>query len=93
MFKKILDELIYFLKRELIKYIIILQKIPRKLYVWRILSVRNRWYLSKNFNLYNSTLQATVYPWGSGWNMARFGRHYEGYQSQRLAQKDALKPG
>lgn len=64
----------------------------RKIYVWRVLSVRNGWYLSKNSNHYNPTLQATVYKsYRDGWNIARFNVHYEGYKTKKLAQEAAFK--
>lgn len=35
-----------------------------------------------NNNLYNPTLAATVYKWGTTWNIARYDVHYEGFQSK-----------
>ncbi len=70
---------------QVVKYFI------RRLYVWHIFSVRNRWYLSRNGNYYNPILEATVYPWSPGWNIARFGIHYQGYTSKIHAQESAFK--
>lgn len=74
--------------RELLKLI---KSWPRKIYVWQVLSVRNRWYLSQNKNHYNPTLEATVYQWGEGWNIARFNIHYQGYKTKKRAQEAAFK--
>lgn len=63
----------------------------RKFYVWRILSSRGNWYLSRNGNLYNRTFQTTVYPWDGAWNIARFNMHYSGFYSQKYAQKIAFQ--
>lgn len=59
----------------------------RKFYVWKVLSSRANWYLSKNGNLYNPTFRATVYPWNGEWNIARFNMHYSGFHSQEYAKK------
>jgi hypothetical protein len=63
----------------------------RKFYVWKILSSRGSWYLSRNGNLYNQTFQTTVYPWGGAWNIARFNIHYSGFYSQEYAKKIAFQ--
>jgi len=63
----------------------------RKIYICYIFSVRNRWYISKNKNYYNPSLKATVYQWSTGWNIARFNKHYEGYKTKKLAQEAAFK--
>lgn len=88
-------EIFYFLIKLIIiftiKVIKIFKYLIRRSYVHKVLSVRHRWYISKNGNHYNPTLKATVYKWMGGWNIARFGLHYEGYQSKRRAQEVVFK--
>jgi hypothetical protein len=86
----------YWNSKEFIKNIFALYKKAlvkcfRKIYVWYIFSSKNKWYLSKNYNLYNPVFRATVYLWEDGWNIARFNVHYKGYRSQNHAQQVAFK--
>lgn len=73
------------------KIFILIRILARKIYVYCILSVRYKWYISKNNNYYNPTLEATVYKWASDWNIARFSVHYDGYKTKKLAQEVAFK--
>lgn len=52
---------------------------------------RSNWYWSRNQNLYNPTFKSTVYAWGSGWNIARYGVHHTGFKSQQQAIDVAFK--
>jgi hypothetical protein len=91
MFKAVFYEFLTCLKKLLIdvrkkKYMFF-----RKIYVRRILPTRSKWFLSRNHNLYNPTIKATIYRWNDAYNIARFGNHYEDYQSQKEAKKDAFR--
>ncbi|HXH54355.1 MAG TPA: hypothetical protein VNK03_01235 [Gammaproteobacteria bacterium] len=63
----------------------------RKFYVWKVLSSRGNWHLSRNGNLYNPTFQTTVYPWDGAWNIAKFNMHYTGFYSQEYAKRIAFQ--
>jgi len=71
------------------------------LYIWRrfkksihrinLWMINNNWHRSRNNNLYNPTLAATVYKWGTMWNIARYSMHYEGFQSKNEAMNAAFE--
>jgi N-acetylglutamate synthase-like GNAT family acetyltransferase len=64
----------------------------RKVYVWKILSVRKKWYQLKNGGLYNPKLKATVYPsWECTWNLSRQNDNLRGLDSKEYAQDIAFK--
>jgi ribosomal protein S18 acetylase RimI-like enzyme len=63
----------------------------REIHVWRVLSSRERWYVSQRGNLYNPVFRATIYPWNESYNIARFERHHQGYYSHEYAKKVAFK--
>lgn len=64
----------------------------RRIYVWKILSVRYRWYLGKKGNLYNPKLQATITPmWECSWNLKRSDEQHNGFESKEQAQNLAFK--
>lgn len=66
--------------------------IRRKVYVWRILSVRNRWYVTKKGYFYNPKLKATIHPsWECTWNITQLTDHYNGFESKETAQHVAFK--
>lgn len=76
----------------LIKVGLFLQSMFRKIYVWKILSVKKKWYASKDGGLYNPKIKATIYPtWVCTWNISRFDGHYEGIDSKETAQAIAFK--
>ena len=52
---------------------------------------KHNWHLSKNYNHYNPSLEATVYKWGKTWNIARHNVHYNGYKTKRLAKQAAFE--
>jgi hypothetical protein len=66
--------------------------IHRRIYVWKILSARHKWYKNRKGNLYNPKLDATISPtWVCTWNLSRFDQHYAGLESKESAQKIAFK--
>ncbi len=68
------------------------QHIHRKIYVWKTLSARHKWYKGKKGNLYNPKLNATITPtWVCTWNLSRFDDHYDGLDSKESAQDIAFK--
>ena len=68
------------------------QRAHRRIYVWKILSARHKWYKSKKGNLYNPKLNATISPtWVCTWNLSRFDDHYDGLESKESAQDIAFK--
>jgi GNAT superfamily N-acetyltransferase len=76
----------------LIKLGLCLQLMFRKIYVWKILSVRKKWYANRDGGLYNPKLKATIYPtWVCTWNISRFDGHYDGIDTKETAQAIAFK--
>jgi hypothetical protein len=70
----------------------IFQYIHRRLYVWKILSVRHRWYRCKQGGYYNPKLKSTIKPsWACSWNLTRTSDHYKGIESKEQAQHLAFK--
>jgi hypothetical protein len=68
------------------------QYINRKIYVWKILSIRKQWYENKKGELYNPKLKATISPsWKVTWNMARLNTQFSGMNSKEEAQNLAFK--
>lgn len=68
------------------------QLLIRKIYVWKILSVRNKWYQLKNGGLYNPKLKATIYPsWQCTWTLAKQNENLSGLESKESAQDIAFK--
>ena len=64
----------------------------RKIYVWKILSARHKWYQGRKGNLYNPKLNATISPvWACTWNLSRFDDHYKSLESKECAQDIAFK--
>lgn len=64
----------------------------RKVYVWKILSARHKWYQGRKGNLYNPKLNSTIYPsWICTWNLSRFDDHYNNLESKECAQNIAFK--
>ncbi|MGV8949363.1 MAG: GNAT family N-acetyltransferase [Candidatus Paracaedibacter sp.] len=64
----------------------------RKIYVWKILSARHKWYQGRKGNLYNPKLNATISPsWVCTWNLSRFDDHYTSLESKEYAQDIAFK--
>jgi ribosomal protein S18 acetylase RimI-like enzyme len=67
-------------------------QLHRKVYVWKILSVRKRWYVRKAGGFYNPKIKATIYPtWQCTWNISRFDDNYTGLDSKERAQDIAFK--
>ena len=68
------------------------QFIHRKIYVWKILSVRHQWYPNKKGELYNPKLKATISPnWQCTWNLTRTNEQFDGLESKESAQAIAFK--
>lgn len=68
------------------------QYVLRKIYVWRILSIRKRWYTNKHGAFYNPRLKATISPcWEVTWNMSRPNGEFRGINSKEEAQELAFK--
>jgi len=68
------------------------QYIHRRMYVWKTLSVRKKWYVCKNGSFYNPKIKATVFPtWECTWNISRLNDHYTGLESKERAQNIAFK--
>jgi len=64
----------------------------RKIYIWQVLSVRKKWYASKDGGFYNPKLKATIYPtWECTWNIAKPTEQYRGFESKESAQDIAFK--
>jgi|GEM_PF-305258 len=71
---------------------ILYQYTHRKIYVWKTLSARHKWYKSKKENLYNPKLNATIFPtWVCTWNLSYLEEHYHGLESLESAQDIAFK--
>ncbi len=69
-----------------------LQYLYRRLYVWKVLSVRRKWYLCKEGSFYNPKLKATIYPtWHCTWNLSWMNDNYSGIDSKESAQDIAFK--
>jgi aminoglycoside 6'-N-acetyltransferase len=66
-------------------------KIKSSLYNLHIYYSKNNWYLSKNHNFYNPTLEATVYEWGPVWHIARYNIHHTGFKSKKEAMQVAFE--
>lgn len=68
------------------------QVIHRRVYVWKILSVRKRWYGCKEGSFYNPKIKSTIYPtWQCTWTVSRFNDNYTGLDSKKSAQDIAFK--
>lgn len=68
------------------------QYIHRRIYVWKVLSARHKWYQGKKGNLYNPKLNATISPsWVCTWNLTRFDDQYNDLESKECAQNIAFK--
>lgn len=64
----------------------------RKIYVWKILSARTRWYETRKGGYYNPKLKTTIYPsWQVTWNIVRMDNHYKGFESKENAEDVAFK--
>lgn len=71
---------------------ILYQYTHRRVYVWKTLSARHKWYKSKKENLYNPKLNATIFPtWVCTWNLSYLDEHYHGLESLESAQDIAFK--
>ena len=56
----------------------------------RVTNAKHNWRNTRNSNLYNPTLAATVYTYGEYWKMARHDTHSQSFQSKEDAKKLAL---
>ena len=64
----------------------------RRLYVWKILSTRKKWYVNKEGSFYNPKLKATIRPnWECSWTLSRLQNQYNGFESKEIAQDAAFK--
>jgi ribosomal protein S18 acetylase RimI-like enzyme len=64
----------------------------RKVYVWKVLSARKKWYVTKEGGFYNPKIKATIYPtWECTWNIAKTTEHNRGFESKENAQDVAFK--
>ena len=68
------------------------QYTQRRIYVWRILSARKKWYVNKEGSFYNPKLKATIRPnWECSWTISRLNNQYNGFESKEIAQDTAFK--
>lgn len=57
----------------------------------RIRSAQNSWYISRNYNYYNSVIKATVFGSEKNWTIVRFGNYFNGFKSKQEAMDKAFK--
>lgn len=56
----------------------------------RIKFAKNRWFLSKNLNYYNPTLEATVFRNGGTWRIARHGHYFGSFEFKEDAMNEVF---
>lgn len=70
----------------------IAQHAQRRIYVWKILSARKKWYVNKEGSFYNPKLKVTIRPiWECSWTINRLNDQFNGFESKEIAQDTAFK--
>lgn len=52
---------------------------------------RSHWIISKNRNFYNPTLEATIFKYGNGWKIARYGDYFGEFKLKEEAVEEVFQ--